>query len=367
MALSEQEEFELLSLEREKARSAKPSSLWDVIKREAAPDIFKSGQASYDLGSNVSEKTGSPALGYVANVATQALPVVVGAFGGAQAAPAFKEAGRSLMQSAIKPSAAAQARGKAAPAIETMLQQGHSPSNAGISAMRQKAADLSGQVRGITDTSTKMAQTQPAVQNLAALEAKVAKGLTGADDAEEVRKITAKLLQHPSVDDLGLMSVKEAQAMKELTQRKLGDAAYGLGLKPAAERDAVKAAGAGIRKAIEVAEPAVAPLNKKAAELMNAVKVSEGSVARQGNANPLPFGASVGAAFNNPVAALGLWANSSAAAKAMLARMLYSGSSVIPSTIGAAGGAKLGARQHNQGATEEERRRALAAALQEQR
>lgn len=361
--LSESEELEMLELERSKALGGKAApTFWDVAKKAAMPDIFNSGQASYDLGAKVAEKTGSPGLGYAANVGSQVVPMLLGGWAGQQASPVLKDAGRGLMQMAIKPSPTDALRGKAPRAIETMLEQGYNPTNSGINAMRQKAQDFTGQVRNITDQSNKLITTAPAVQNLNKLESKVQGAVTGVEDANEVRKVLAKLLGHPSVDKLGTMSVKDAQAMKELTSKNLGDAAYGLGLKPAVERDALKATRAGLRAGIEAAEPAVVPLNAKAGELLNAAKVAERSALRADNANPVPFGASLAASVNNPAAALGLWANSSAYAKAMLARMLYSGSEVIPRTVAQAAAVKMGAQQ-NPPTTEQEKRAAIAAAL----
>ena len=123
----------------------------------------------------------------------------------------------------------------------------------------------------------------------------------------------------------------------------MGDAAYGIGLKPAAERDALKAVTAALKTNIERAEPAVAPINAKISELVNALKVSSRRAAMEGNKDIVPLGASVATALHNPVAALGLYANSSAAVKAMLARMLYSGSKVIPQAAGGAVGGAIGA------------------------
>ena len=149
-------------------------------------------------------------------------------------------------------------------------------------------------------------------------------------------------MSHPSVDPLGTMSVQAAQAMKQGNYKALGDAAYGMGLKPAAERDAIKAVTAALKKNIERAEPAVAPINKEVSDLMNAIKVSQRRALIEGNKDIVPLGSSVATALNNPVAALSLYANSSAAVKAMLARMLYTGGSTTASGLGAAAGGLSG-------------------------
>ena len=131
--------------------------------------------------------------------------------------------------------------------------------------------------------------------------------------------------------------------MKQANTKDLGDAAYGIGLKPAAERDAIKGVNAALRTGIETGEPAVAPLNASASELLNAIKVSERRAMMEGNRSPLSFGTSIATATHNPMAALGLWANSSAAAKGALARALYSGQERIPQAFGSIIGEGLGA------------------------
>lgn len=385
MALSESEELELLSLQREKSLGVKNSpspsrpqtwggSVKGALLNLAAPGgvgritdsaMHSYDQASYDLGGNVAEKTGSPELGYAANVAASAVPAVLGGGIGSTASPLFKEAGRGLMQSAIGPSAANLSRGKVEGAIETMLQQGYNATNAGVASMKRKAEEIKEMVKQLTDNSGKLINTTPVRQNIAKVEAKAGQGPSSVQDIGTVQRVEREIFENPNIDQIGTMSVKNAQAMKERIQAKIGDAGYGLGLKPAVEKDALKAGGRGFRQAIEYAEPGVRPLNAAAGELRNAVNVAGPKAALQGNQNPLPLGASLAASVSNPAAALGMYANSSAYIKSLLARLLYSGSEVIPTATGAALGAKLGVRQNSNHTTEEEKRAARIKALQE--
>lgn len=353
------------------APTRKPMTLWEIAKQEAKPDIFNTSGASYDLGGKVTDALAPhvPAsvaggAGYLANVAGQALPVIVGAFGGSAAGkPLMEEAGRRTMQSAIRPQIAHLRKGAVPDAIETMLQQGHSPTNAGIAAMRDKVGTLSAEANNIIAPSNKLIDLTRASQNVAQVADKARMATTGVDDAGVALDIGQRLLSHPAVDQqLGTMSVQAAQAMKQANYAKMGEAAYGMGLKPAAERDALKAVTAALKTNIERAEPAVAPVNAKISELINAIKVSQSRALMEGNKDIIPLGSSVATALNNPIAALGLYANSSAAVKAMLARALYSGANGVPAAAGGAVGAAIGAESgSSQGS---ERQRELARMLE---
>ena len=280
--------------------------------------------------------------GYLTNVATQALPVIGGAALGSATKPAMQGAGRGLMRSAIKASAGNLEKGKVPAAVETMLKKGYSPTNAGIAGMREKVSALTSEADKILSPSNKLIDLAGANQNVARVADKARAATMGMKDADTALDVGRQLMSHPSVDPLGTMSVQAAQAMKQGNYKALGDAAYGMGLKPAAERDAIKAVTAALKKNIERAEPAVAPINKEVSDLMNAIKVSQRRALIEGNKDIVPLGSSVATALNNPVAALSLYANSSAAVKAMLARMLYTGGSTTASGLGAAAGGLSG-------------------------
>ena len=326
------------------AKKARKMSFMDALKTAAKPDIFNTEGAAYELGGKVTDATGSPAAGYITNVAAQALPAVVGAFGGSTVGkPLMEGAARRTMQSAIKPLVTDLSKGKVPGAVETMLKGGYSPTNAGVAAMRDKIDDLVAQANAVIAPSNKVIDLSRALQNAGGVANKARAATTGVKDADTALDVGRQLMAHPAVDQAGLMSVPAAQAMKQANYKALGDAAYGKGLKPAAERDALKAITAALRQNIEKAEPAVGPINAKAAELLNAVKVSQRRALMEGNKDLVPLGAQVATALQNPAAALGLYANSSAAIKALLARALYQGAKGAPAAAGGAMGAGFGA------------------------
>jgi len=320
--------------------------------------------AAYKAGEFVNDKTnqlGAPpevsaGLGAATNVAAQTIPMMVGGELGARAIPVLQDAGRWMMTKAVKPMLQDVTRGKAAPAIETMLQRGYSPTNAGVQAMRDKAGGYMDEVASIIEPSTKAVTTTRAEQNAQSLAERLKEGTLGAQKQQDVEAVVRALKNHEAVDTAGTMSVQNAQKMKQANYRDIGDRAYGLSIKEQAERDALKAVNAGIRKAIEEAHPAVGPLNEKAGELISAAKIAQRRAIYEGNKDIMPLGAGIATAAHNPLAALGLYANSSAYVKSLLARTVYSGAEGAPG-VGRLAGAAAGAYS---GTTPKDDKRAAA-------
>lgn len=304
---------------------------------------YKAGGGATDLSikAGLSPETAAK-IGFVANVATQAIPMLLGGEAAKLSAPLMEASARKVMQSAIKPALGDLKAGKVAPAIETMLEQGFSPTNSGVEAMRAKAGQYMEKVDAILSPSQKMVNIAPAADNLGKQVVHASAATLGVDQVKDIQRVGNALFDHPAVSSEWL-PVQAAQAMKQANYKQMGDAAYGLGLKPATERDALKAVNAALRQGIEKVEPGVAPLNAAAAELMNAAKVSQRRALMEANKDILPLGASIATAVHNPLAGLGMYANSSAYIKSLIARMLYSGSEQIPAMGGRAIGGTMGA------------------------
>src|SRR5678815_5049891 len=94
-------------------------------------------KAAYNAGGAVTDLTGSPAAGYVANVATQVVPTVLTGQGAkVMASPMMESAGKRIMQAALKPTWEANRTGKDAKAIDTLLEEGVNPTEAGVQKLR---------------------------------------------------------------------------------------------------------------------------------------------------------------------------------------------------------------------------------------
>ena len=308
-------------------------------------------KTAYDIGAKVSDlasasKIPAPAaaaLGTAANLGIQALPMLGGGEVAKIATPAFEGAATGLMKSAIKPLAQDLERGRVPAAIQTMLEKGYSPTEGGVAAMRAKVGEYMDQVRQAIAPSSARVDLLGAANNLNQLKTKYGAGTLGEEKIAEINKVLQSLYEHPSVKGGYSMSVQDALAMRQANDKTLGSAAYGLGLKPDAERDALKGVNAALREGIATGVPSTVEPMGKAAELLNAIKVSQRRALIEGNKNPLSLGVSIATAARDPMAALSMWANSSAAAKAALARAAYSGSEAIPRTLGQIAGASVGA------------------------
>ncbi len=164
-----------------------------------------------------------------------------------------------------------------------------------------------------------------------------------------VQDAWAEFLSHPKLQGTADIPVQLAQAMKQRAYKEMGDSAYGLGLRPAAERDSLKGLARGLKEEIEGVVPEVAPINAETSAVLNAKKVAQRRAFVEANNNPVSLGTTIAAATNNPMLALSMWANSSSAAKAMLARMLYTGGKGAPTTGAATGAGLAELLRQNQG------------------
>lgn len=298
-------------------------------------------KAAYDAGGKVTDATGSPELGYAANVVTQAVPTVLGGLTGKVAgSPVLKDAGKKLMHSALKPSKADHLSGRGARAVQTMLDEGVNVSAGGVAKMRGVIDSLNDEIAGIIQNSGARIDKNAVASRLNEVMKKYEASLDPAD-IKAIEQVWTDFLAHPQLAGKPDMAIQLAQRMKQAGNAKLGDAAYGTGLKPAAERDAYKGLVRGLKEEIASAEPAVAQLNAREANLINAAKIAQNRVAMDANKNPLGLGALITQPWMLPV---WMW-DRSPLGKSLAARFLHSGADPITTGVGAAGGGLYGAQQ----------------------
>ena len=328
-------------------RRAQPESFSDKLKRLAPNFIGPLGiplssvgegikamdKLAYDAGGKVTDVASnlgaSPEIaagaGTVANLGVQSIPMLIGGGAGSALESGGKAVGRALMQSAIKPTIGDLQKGKAQRAIDFMLKEGVNPTEGGVAALRQEGIAIAKQVEDVLKNSNAMVTTAETQNRLLKLAGELEGGTLGVQRSKEVMGILKSFLNHPNVArNAGNMTVQDAQKMKQLNYKELDDAAYGLGVKPAAEAQALKVATNELKKGIEKVAPEVKDLNARGSEIWNAIKVAERRSLIEGNKNPSPLGASFAMASHNPSLTLGMWLNSSAWGKSMLARGVYS-------------------------------------------
>lgn len=291
---------------------------------------FKLGGATTDvLAGNVPPAVAAGA-GFGTNLLTQiGATFATGAAGAKIGKPVFEAGARRLMQSAVKPVAADLKTGKAARAIDTLLNEGVSPNQAGIEKLRAKVTDLDNEIDTVIGNSKAMVNKARVGGALRKAFDNFRMQVNPDADVATIRRAWEQFKNHPLIAGKVEFPVQTAQAMKRATDRSLGSKAFGE-LK-GAETEAQKGLRFGLKEEISRVVPEVSLLNKSESELLNAISVAERRALMELNKNPL--GLSLIAP--NKTALVAFLADKSAAFKALFARMLFSGSRAIPGTLAA--------------------------------
>lgn len=306
-----------------------------LVKGMAALD-----KLAYETGGKVTDVTGSPELGIAANVATQTVPMLLGGGIGQKAAPLMESGARWVMQSALKPSAAARGSGKAERAITTLLDEGINVTKGGAEILRNKVSALQDEVTSVLDRyPNATVDKERVLSTFYGVVEKALRQATPQNDLAIINNAMMQFTQHPLLKDISAISVKLAQELKQGIWAKLGDKSFGAQLMPKAERDSQKAIGSGLRMGIEEVAPEVAPLNAKSGDFLNAMKLVEQRAGAAGNQNIIGLGT-----LSPSLESFLVWMlDRYPAGKSILARMMHSGAEVIPGTAGALTGGAAGA------------------------
>lgn len=279
-------------------------------------------QAAYETGGKVTDVTGSPKLGFAANVAMQAVPAVVGGLGGKVAAPLLEDAATGLMKSALKPTLKDWQTGRAATAIQTMLDEGVNVSQGGVMKLRQKIYDLNNEIANKIMASPEVVDKNAVYGPIKETLDKFTKQVNPTADVAKIKAAWEEFINHPLLSGSS-MPVQLAQELKQGTYRilskKYGEAG-------SAETEAQKAIARGLKDQVAQAVPEVSGLNAQESNLITALKVAERRTMMEGNKNPM----GLAMLTHNPAAWAAFMADRSGAAKSMLARLLNSGSETLP-------------------------------------
>lgn len=298
--------------------------------------------AAYNAGGKVTDvaaRAGLPesvaaGAGFATNVAAQALPAVLVGGPAKAAAPAMERGAKALLTSAIKPTLAAHQSGKAARAIDTLLTEGINISRGGVGKLASEIENLKAEVEAALKGSSATVDVAKVIQPVTDLAKRAVNSVTGKADLATIRATLLDFLENPVVQQYGgQLPIQVAQKIKQGSYKALGDAAYGMGLKPAAERDTLKAITGGLKKEIEAGEPSVAAPNARTSELVNALKILQRRVMMGENRNP------VGLGMLSPSLghAAGWLLDRSDLVKGLVSRLAYAGREQIPATAARAG------------------------------
>lgn len=241
-------------------------------------------KAGYEGGGLVTDITGSPEAGVIANAGIQAIPSVLSV--PARTPSLLEKPARWLMRHSMTPDRAARIGGEAERAVGTMLERDINPTRGGL----EKARDLRDKLESVVDDvlSTSKAKVNPenvALQNLKMSVAKIADNEDPVKDLAIIDKAINTFLKHPKVAELGEITVKTANDLKKgiYAQIKAARAnAYGpqRGQTPTkimTDKDRASS----LRQAVAEAEPKVVPTLADQAEVMNVISVLKPQVSRE--------------------------------------------------------------------------------------
>lgn len=242
------------------------------------------GRGFLNFGEDVGRETRLAALDYgaspgVANVAgftgdmaANLIPIPLGGGGAkAVAAPLSEYAAKNLMWKALKPPRAAQLSGDAEAAVETLLSaKGARVSEGGVENMTKTIDSLDNELTGVLKNSTDKVSTEAAVAPIKDAIKKFRYGLDQADDKAAILKEVEKFFSHSEVRGALDIPVETAQLLKRGISRELGDKAFALGNKTAAEQEGKLAIRGGLADEIVRAAPEARDINRSMSELINA-------------------------------------------------------------------------------------------------
>jgi len=306
---------------------------------------YKGGEAVTDIASKMGAKPEvAGGLGFATNVGIQAVPMFLGGEAAEAATPAIERMARKLMQSALKPSKVELETGKAAKAIDTMLNEGFNVTPGGVEKLRARISILNDQVADAIKNSTATIDKNSVAQRLQEAYAKFEKQVTPQSDLATIKKafdefinnpILAKFVPEKTVasavlDASGVpfekvipasgsekIPVQLAQEVKQGTYRALGSKTFGE-LK-GAEIEAQKALARGLKEEIAKKVPGISQLNAKESELLNAESIASARALMDANKNPM----GLGWLAMHPTSWIGFAADRSPFIKSLMARALH--------------------------------------------
>ena len=383
MALSEQEEFELLSLERQRATSKpqptqapkKQPGMFEDLKRSllgsgvtAAHGLLTGGplgaagaitsksvgelnkfveETGYKAGgavTDIASKQGlSPEVaagaGYATNVGVQALPVVGGAVAG-QLAEYPRKLGRWFMKSAIKPPIGMRRSGEAGEAIETMLQKGIAPTSSGLEAAKGAVDDLEIAIQTKLENSEGMASKAKVGEAIKSAFDSVKHNLSRVQNEKDIDEALATFFKHPEIKRYReQFPVAVANRMKQAFTKELGDKAYQPGYIPSAFDKGQKSLAAGLREEVLRAEPAVKANLEEQSKMLQVVDLLKQRVGAAENQNIYGLGGAMSPSITRLMI---YWADRYPWFKGWLARALYTGAYPMTAGAGAVAGVIAG-------------------------
>lgn len=272
--------------------------------------------------------------GFAGDVGSALLPTGVGSTLGHVASPIFDWAGKFLMRSALKPSAALP-KEKAAQAVKTLLDEGINVTEGGVDKAKGVIRKIDEKVSSDIANSGATVSTRDVADYVPSAYDRFKNGPLAVSAIEDLGAVQREFLEHPNVLGARDIPVQVAQDMKRGYQTAIGDKGYDKLRLPSTEGE--KQIARGLREKIGEAVPSVVDPLAREANLIRALKLAEHRVAVDANKNPIGLGALISQPWMFPI---WMW-DRSPLGKSMAARALYSGQQAIPSSMGMLGAGAL--------------------------
>jgi hypothetical protein len=251
-----------------------------------------------------------------------ALPVVAGASGAVGDAISRKMEGASqrLMQSAIKPTIKQLKSGDAETAVNTLLERGINPNEAGVNKLRALIDDLDNQIGARIAGSTATVDKGAVMNRLAQTEQAFKNQVSPTADLAAIRGVGDDFMSHPAFPlPQTQIPVQAAQDLKRGTYQVLSKKYGQMG---GAETEAQKALARGLKEEVANAVPGVQGINAEMSKLITTLDVTERRALMELNKNPM----GLAALTTNPTSWAMFMADKSALFKSLAARMINASS-----------------------------------------
>ena len=237
----------------------------------------------------------------------------VGGIAGNAISKGFKAGSRKLMQSALKPTIEQLRTGKAATAIDTLLDNGINATSGGADRLRGMIDDLNNQVANRIENSGATVSKQKIIDALRDVKQNFSTQVSPTSDLVAIGGVADDFAAHPLLPN-DQIPVQLAQQMKQGTYKVL-NGKYGEA--GSASTEAQKALARGLKDEIASAVPDIAGLNAQESKLITTLGVVERRALMDANKNPM----GLALLSKNPVMWGAFMADKSAAFKSIAARL----------------------------------------------
>lgn len=287
--------------------------------------IYEAGGRSTDYLTSKGASPENAALGgYLTNLVMQAGATIFGGPPAKMVSPVMEKGAKSLMWSALKPSVST-GKDEAVKAVDTLLEQGLSPTMSGVEKLKGKIADLDSQITQIIANSPATIQKSEVGMRMLDLLNKAKNQVNPQADMDAIKKAWLEFRNHPDIIGKQDIPIQKAHEMKQGTYRSLSKK---YGEAGTADTEAQKTLARALREEAAKAEPDAAKLLKVESDLLRTLDVAEKRAFMEMNKNP----GGLAWLSANPMSWAAFMADKSSAFKALAARALYQGKDQIPAT-----------------------------------